>query len=93
MTAAPPGTALHYAATAGWALGDKIGAEQLGVLRELRWHYRARHFVGGAETPYPTPVDYPGRPRPAPRPAAHSWETATIDDIVSPQVRALLRGA
>jgi len=93
VTAAPPGTALHYVRSQGWALGDKLSVEQLQVLRELRWHYRARNFVGGSDVPFPQPVDYPGRQRTPQEAVAHSWETATVDEIVSPQVRALLRGA
>lgn len=93
VTAAPPGTALHYARSQGWALGDKLAAEQLHALRNLHWHYRARNFVGGADAPFPEPVDYPGRAE-APKPdPASSWATASVDDIVSPQVRALLMGA
>lgn len=93
ITTAPPGTALHYAQSEGWLLGDKIAAEQLVTLREIEWRYTAIHFKGGADRPYPQPITYPGKVLPDKVAVAKSWETATIDELVSPQVRALLKGA
>lgn len=91
ITAAPPGTAIHYARSKGWTLGDKIAAEQLDVDRRIEWRYTAVHFEGGTDIPFPEPTDYPGRD--ATDDAAKTWETVTIDELVSPEVRALLEGA
>jgi hypothetical protein len=93
ITAAPPGTAIHYARTEGWTLGDKIAAEQLYEQRKLGWRYTAIHFKGGKDHPFPEPIPYPGAGKTDEAKNAQSWETATVDELVSPEVRALLQGA
>jgi hypothetical protein len=93
ITKAPPGTAIHYQRSEGWLLGDKIAAEQLYEQRKLDWRYTAIHFEGGANADFPEPIPYPGAAMTDQAKAAKSWATATIDDLVSPEVRALLRGA
>lgn len=93
ITAAPPGTALHYIQSEGWTLGDKIAAEHLTATRQLFHRYTARNFQGGADIPFPERIEYPGAVKTDEEAAALSWETATIDDLVSPEVRELLTGA
>lgn len=83
ITAAPPRTALHYAQAEGWALSDKIAANQLHALRVLVWRYTAMHFEGGKDQPFPEPVDYPGS-----KPSEPELEVVTT---ISPQVRALMQ--
>jgi hypothetical protein len=73
-------------------LGDKIAAEHLYTLQELVWRYTAVHFRDGAEMPFPQRIPYPGAPTRADVEMKRGWETATIDDLVSPEVRALLQG-
>lgn len=72
-------------------MGDKIAAEQLFSQRELAWRYTAMHFENGAKVPFPEPISYPGD--------GNSTEDAggqtpqTLDELISPEVRKLLRGA
>lgn len=89
ITAAPPRTAIHYHLTEGVGLGDKVAMEQLYELRKIGWRYTAIHFQQGADAPFPEPVDYPGRD--TVDQIVKSWETATLDDIISPAMRELLR--
>lgn len=89
ITAAPPGTAIFYAISKGWTLGEKLAAETLTDLRSLLHRYVAAHFVGGTEAPLPEPINYPGR---AVADEPKGWETATIDDLLTPEVKALLEG-
>ena len=93
VTTAPPGTAIHYHRSQGWQIGDKIAAENLYSLRELVWRYTALHFQGGKNIPFPERISYPGAATSDQEQAAVSWETATVDELVSPEVRALLQGA
>lgn len=93
ITKAPPGTALHYQLSEGWAISDKIAAEQLYEQRKLGWRYTAVHFEGGKDIPVPQPISYPGAVKTEQAATAQSWESVTIDDLVSPEVRALLQGA
>jgi hypothetical protein len=88
VTAAPPGTAIYHARFDGWTVGDHLGAELLSELRELLWRYTAVHFEGGRDIPFPVRVTHPGITTETPV----SWSTVELDDMVSPQVRALLRG-
>lgn len=88
ITTAPPGTAIHYVQSKGWAVGDKIAAETLNDLRDLLWRYVAVHFKDGVDVPRPEPIDYPGR---AATTGAQGWETATLEDLMTPEVRALLK--
>ena len=39
----------------------------------------------------PTPPTYPGKKLPPRMQAAKSWENVTIDELISPQVRELLK--
>lgn len=91
ITTAPPNTAIHHQRAEGWKISDKIAAEILYGVRELLWRYTAVHFVGGTEADIPEPIQYPGRD-PGPTPGK-SWETVTLDEMVSPEVRAFLKGA
>ena len=91
VTAAPPGTAIHYARTGGWSIGDHIAAEQLFELRKLDWRYTAIHFKRGAEQPFPDRVPRPGVEVPQ-RYDGPTWETASLEELVSPEVLELLRG-
>lgn len=88
ITTAPPGTAIHYAQCKGWPVGDKIAAETLNDLRDLLWRYVAVHFKDGVDAPHPEPIDYPGRGGTT---DAQAWEAATIEDLMTPAVRALLK--
>lgn len=92
ITAAPPGTAIFYARHEGWTLGDHIAAEQLDVERKLYWRYGAVHFKDGDQLPFPESI-----PRPGVEPEAvydgPTWETATLEDLASPEVIAMLKGA
>lgn len=90
ITTAPPNTAIFHQLSEGWTIGDKIAAEQLYEQRKLGWRYTAIHFVGGAEADFPEPIEYPGTQKPVP---AKSWETVTLDEMVSPEVRQFLKGA
>lgn len=92
ITTAPPNTAIHYRRCEGWTLAEKIAAEQLYEERKLGWRYGAVHFQGGKDYPFPEPIDYPGRALPAEAAVSHTWESATLDELVSPEVRALLQG-
>lgn len=92
ITKAPPGTAIFHEHSEGWTLGDKIAARQLDELRDLVWRYRAIHFVGGKEIPFPDPITFPGAVQSDHDVTVHSWATVTLDELVSPEVRALLQG-
>lgn len=88
ITCAPPGTALFHARTQGWSLGDKLSAEQLYETRKLLWRYTALHFEGGKDQPFPEHIDYPGAAITDKQKMALSWQTATVDQLISPEVRA-----
>lgn len=90
ITQAQPGTAIHYVQTEGWALGDKIAAEQLYEQRKLGWRYTAMHFKGGKDVEFPEPIKYPGN---ATVKADKQTQPRTLNDVVPPHVRKLLRGA
>lgn len=91
VTAAPPGTAIYHARNEGWSIADHIAAEQLYELRKLGWRYTAVHFKGGKDAPFPDPIPRPGvevaKPYDGP-----TWETATLEDLISPEVLELLKG-
>lgn len=93
ITAAPPGTAIYHERFEGWTLGDHLAAEQLYEDRKLGWRYAARNFEGGSKIPFPEPIPRPGVVDENDDPNAPTWETATVDDLISPEVRALLKGA
>lgn len=63
------------------------------MLRRIYWRYGVIHFEGGAQVPFPEDIDYPGRAKPAGEIEAKAWETVTLDELVPPEVRELLRGA
>jgi hypothetical protein len=92
VTAAPQGTAIFHHHSEGWTLGDKIAAEQLYEQRKLGWRYTAVHFEGGKDIPAPEPIAYPGAVKTEQAATAQSWESVTLEDLVSPEVRALLQG-
>jgi len=92
VTKAPLGTAIFQERSQGWQLGDKINAEILFDLRKLLWRYTAVHFEGGREWPFPEQIPYPGSVRSDAAQAAKNWEEVTTEELVSPEVRALLRG-
>lgn len=91
ITAAPPLTAIHYFKSEGISNSDKIALEMLFEQRKLNWRYGAVHFEGGSDIPYPQRPQYPGADLPDEN-AGITWENATIDDLVSPEVLALLEG-
>ena len=91
VTAAPPGTAIYHARNEGWSVGDHLAAEQLHALRTLDWRYTAIHFKRGADQPFPDRIPRPGVEAPQ-RYDGPTWETATFEEIVSPEVLELLRG-
>lgn len=88
ITKAPPGTAIHYQLSEGWTIGDKIAAENLYEQRKLGWRFTAVHFEGGKDVPVPQPIDYPGAVKTEQAATAQSWESATLDELISPEVRA-----
>lgn len=94
----PTGTALRDAfdqererESGGWKIADHLAAELLYELRKLNWRYGAVHFEGGSNIPYPEQITRPGVEVPQEYDGP-SWEEATVDDLVKPEVRALLRG-
>lgn len=89
VTAAQPGTAIHHARNDGWVVGDHIAAEQLSDIRELLWRYTALHFEGGKNLPFPERVVHPGAEPAAP---GKTWATVSLDEMISPEVRDLLKG-
>lgn len=91
ITAAQPGTAIYHARHEGWTISDHIAAEELYELRKLAWRYTAIHFQGGKDQPFPDPIPRPGVEAPEPYDGP-TWETATFEDLVSPEVLELLRG-
>ena len=90
VTAAPPGTAIYHVLNEGWSIADHLAAEQLHELRKLGWRYTAVHFEGGKDQPFPEPIPRPGVAAP-PVYDGPTWETATFEDIVSPEVLKLLQ--
>jgi hypothetical protein len=86
---APPGTAIHHTQNHGWAPDTHLLAELLSDFRELLWRYRAIHFVGGKDVPYPDRIP---RPEAEPDEPAVTWATVELDDMMSPQVRAMMQG-
>ena len=91
VTAAPPGTAIYHFRNEGWTVADHIAAEQLYELRKLGWRYTAIHFERGKDQPFPEPIWRPGFEAPAPYDGP-TWETATFEELVSPEVLELLKG-
>jgi hypothetical protein len=92
ITAAPPGTAIYYARTEGWTIGDKLAANQLYATEELAWRYRARNFKDATKIPFPELFPYPGSHRSEAAEMAKSWATADPEDLMSPEVRAMIKG-
>jgi hypothetical protein len=93
VTAAQPGTAIYHKRFEGWTLGDHLAAEQLNVQRRLYWRYGAVHFEGGAEQPFPDPIPRPGDDV-EPVDTGPTWDNVTaIEDVFSPQVLTILKGA
>lgn len=88
ITTAPPGTAIFHARIEGWELGDKIAAHQLLATQELVWRYTAMHFERGADQPFPQLISYPG----SEGSEAPQEKPKTLEELVSPEVRALLQG-
>lgn len=92
IEAAPPGTAIYYVRNEGWTPGDHLAAEQLDVQRRLYWRYGAVHFVDGDKIPFPESIPRPGVEAPEAYDGP-TWETATLEDLASPEVIAMLKGA
>jgi hypothetical protein len=57
----------------------------------LAWRYTAVHFKRGKDEPFPDRIPRPGVPAPEVYDGP-TWETVTLEDIVSPEVLALLQG-
>lgn len=91
ITTAQPGTAIYHERFEGWTTGDHIAAEHLSDFREYLWRFTVVHFEGGKDIPFPDRVPHPGIEDVDTTPAA-TWETVELDDLVSPEVRQLLRG-
>lgn len=91
VTAAPPGTAIHHARCESWGIPEHLAAELLFEIRKLNWRYGAIHFEGGSEIPYPEQIARPGVEPTEPYDGP-TWETATLEDLASPQVIAMLKG-
>ena len=91
ITAAQPGTAIYHARHEGWTIADHIAAEQLYELRKLGWRYTALHFEGGKDQSFPEPIPRPGVAAPEVYDGP-TWETATFEEIISPEVLELFRG-
>lgn len=87
--AAPPTTAIYHKRFEGWTVSDHIAAESLHEHRKLGWRYAAIHFENGASVPFPEPITHPGVEVVEAEPE-FTWETATIDDLMSPEVRKML---
>ncbi|MGB3481142.1 MAG: hypothetical protein WBB07_02865 [Mycobacterium sp.] len=47
------------------------------------------HFEGGKNVSFPERLTFVDESEPEP---AVTWESATVDDLISPEVRALLEG-
>lgn len=92
ISAAQPGTAIFHARSEAWGIAEHLAAETLFELRKLGWRYGAVHFVDGDKVPYPERIDRPGIEKPETYDGP-TWETATVDELISPEVRALMRGA
>ncbi len=90
ITTAPPGTAIHHALNEGWELADHLAAEELFELQQIRWAYRAANFEGGKDDPFPRRISRPGVELP---PEPVDLNTLTVDQIVPPELVALLEGS
>lgn len=90
ITKAPPGTAIHYDLTEGRSLSEEFTMETLNEVRELNWRYTAIHFKGGKDEPFPRRITRELLTADAPQ-VPKTWETVTLDELVSPEVRALLQ--
>lgn len=91
VTAAPPGTAIFHKRGNGFTAADDLAFETLNEMRELVWRYRAMHFIGGIDAPFPERITRSTLTS-APPPPTVTWATVTLDELVSPEVRALLQG-
>lgn len=87
---AQPGTAIYHAVNEGWTIGDHLAAEQLYETRKLSWRYTTVNFERGGDAPFPEPIARPGVDVEA-APAASSWETMTVDELIPEHVRELMR--
>lgn len=94
ITQAPPQTALHAAQNDGWDFTHHILAEVLYEARKLGWRYTAVHFKGGSTVAFPEPIYRPGvEPPEKTEYTAADWaEVESIEDLIPPEVRELLRG-
>lgn len=90
ITKAQPGTAIFHDRTKGFNPGDELTLEVFNEIRELHWRYTALHFQNGKNLPFPQRITRQLLTSPPPVPA-ETWETVTIDELVSPEVRALLQ--
>ena len=89
VKSAPPGTAIYHVQYDGWTVGDHLAAMQLHELRKIEWRYAAINFERAKELPFPTPIPRPGVEQPDPEPT-ETWETVSLEDMISPEVIALL---
>lgn len=92
IESAQPGTAIFHAQNEAWGLPEHILAELLFEIRKLNWRYSAVHFENGTNVPYPERITRPGVEEPA-QYTGPTWETATAEELIPPEVRELMRGA
>ncbi|WP_019969333.1 hypothetical protein [Mycobacterium sp. 141] len=70
---------------------DHLTTRLIYEVEKLTWYVRRAHFEG--EPDYPELITLPGV-EPADDDPGPSWDTVTsIDDIMPPQVRNMLKGA
>lgn len=86
---APPLTAIYQDRTDGLSPSDELTLELINELREINWRYTAIHFEGGKETPFPQRITRQTLKEVVE--VGATWETVTIDELISPEVRALLQ--
>lgn len=91
ITKAPPGTAIHHLRSEGWGTGLDLELEQINELRELNWRYTAVHFKGGSDKPIPQRITRESLTAETSSAATVTWESVTVEELVSPEVRALLQ--
>lgn len=94
ITKAPSHTAVFQERNEGWTFDNHLAAEMLYELRKLGWRYTAIHFERGKLVPFPEPIWRPGvQPPPKTEYTAEDWsQVDSVEDLVPPEVRELLKG-
>lgn len=87
---APPGTAIFHARTHGVTLTDQLISRLIHEVERLTYYFRRANFVGELE--YPEMIILPGMADAAVD-GGPSWsDVKNPTDLMSPKVRALMRG-